>query len=344
VSDLRTLTREELRLALLDRQLLLARHAMTIEAALERVAGLQTQYAPSGYIGLWTRLSGTRRDDLTRALEERRAVQATLMRSTIHLVSARDYWPMTLAIREARRAWALRVMAPERDPATLTDRAERLRVALSGGPRWVKELDGLADGFIGELGVWLDLVRVPPSGTWERRRADRLALAEQWLGSPVGDEAGGLARLVAAYLGAFGPAPWRDIASWSGLPVAHIRRAEGSLDLVRDRGGGIRELVDLAGAVIPEPGVPIPVRFLPHWDATLLVHARRTGLLPEVHRPRVFSTRLPFSVGALLVGGRVVAGWSLRDGHVVVEPYEPIDPGALKDIEAERTALEAFVA
>ena len=44
-----------------------------------------------------------------------------------------------------------------------------------------------------------------------------------------------------------------------------------------------------------DPDTPAPVRFLPHWDANLLVHARRTGLLPEAHRPRVFQTRNPQS-------------------------------------------------
>ncbi|TMD13551.1 MAG: winged helix DNA-binding domain-containing protein, partial [Chloroflexi bacterium] len=59
---------------------------MPLTRALERVAGLQTQYAPSGYVGLFARLRGFERGALTRALERRQAVQATLMRSTIHLV------------------------------------------------------------------------------------------------------------------------------------------------------------------------------------------------------------------------------------------------------------------
>jgi hypothetical protein len=41
----------------------------------------------------------------------------------------------------------------------------------------VKELGELGQGFLGTLSLWVDLVRMPPSGTWERRRADRLALA-----------------------------------------------------------------------------------------------------------------------------------------------------------------------
>jgi hypothetical protein len=55
-------------------------------------------------MGLWSRVEGFERDDLTRALERRSVIRGTLMRRTIHLVSARDDWPMTEAIRSARRA------------------------------------------------------------------------------------------------------------------------------------------------------------------------------------------------------------------------------------------------
>src|SRR5919204_4319714 len=99
----RTLTGRELNRALLARQLLLGREQAAIPRVLERMGGLQAQYAPSMYIGLWSRLAGFERDDLDRALERKAVVQGTLMRQTIHLVSARDYWPLALAVRHARR-------------------------------------------------------------------------------------------------------------------------------------------------------------------------------------------------------------------------------------------------
>ena len=68
----RVLTTRDLNRALLARQLLLERAGSRLTTALERVAGLQTQYAPSGYIGLWSRLDGFALQDLTRALERRR--------------------------------------------------------------------------------------------------------------------------------------------------------------------------------------------------------------------------------------------------------------------------------
>ena len=69
---------------------------------------------------------------------------------------------------------------------------------------------------------------------------------------------------------------------------------------------------------------------------------RRTGLLPEAYRPRVFSTKNPFSVGTVLVDGRVAGGWSVRDGRVVLDPYEELPARVAREVEREREALEAF--
>ena len=305
------------------------------------MGGLQTQYAPSGYVGLWTRVAGFERDDLTRALEDRSLIQASLMRTTIHLVSRGDYWRFVNGVRRARREWSLRIGAlpPDR---RLRANADRLRDALRDGPKTVKELGDLAKGFVGTLGLWVDIVRVPPSGTWERRRADRLALAEDWVGPDDSTETEGREHLVRAYLRAFGPAAWKDIGSWAGLGLADVKRAAAGLELTayRDERGG--ELVDLAEATLAPEDAAAPVRFLPHWDANLLVHARRSSLLPEAHRSRVFSTKNPFSVGVYLVDGRAVGAWSLVDGRIVLDPFEQVSKADGRAIEREREALEAF--
>jgi Winged helix DNA-binding domain len=83
---------------------------LPLSRAIERVAGLQTQYAPSAYVALWSRLQDFRRQALTKALEHRRFVQATLMRATIHIVSAGDYPLFAEGIRKSRQEW-LRVPA-----------------------------------------------------------------------------------------------------------------------------------------------------------------------------------------------------------------------------------------
>jgi hypothetical protein len=332
----RVLTERALNRALLARQLLLERARLPIPRALERIGGIQNQYAPSGYVGLWTRLEGFERDSLTRALERRTVVQGTLMRVTIHLVSARDYWPLALGVRRARREWFLRTN--QVDERRMTSAARRLRAALSDGPKTVKELGELVSGFLGNAGLWVDVVRVPPSGTWERRRADVLALADDWLGPSEATDEEGLDHLLRSYLRGFGPAPLGDIASWAGVPVTFFKPSVERLDLRRFRDEAGTELLDLPRAPLPDPDTPAPVRFLPHWDACLLVHARRTGLLPEPYRARMFHTKNPFSVGAVLVDGRVAGAWSFRDGRVVVDAYERLP----REVEAERRRLEAF--
>ena len=183
---------------------------------------------------------------------------------------------------------------------------------------------------------------MPPSGTWERRRADRLALASEWIGPNGCSDDDGLAHLVRAHLRAFGPAPWRDIASWAGISATDAKRGGAGLDLTHYRDEAGRELVDLRGMPLPDLDTLAPVRFLPHWDALLLAHARRCGVLPEAHRPRVFSSRNPFSVGTYLVDGRVVGAWSLREGKVVLDPFEEVSAADARAIEREREALEAF--
>jgi hypothetical protein len=90
------------------------------------------------------------------------------------------------------------------------------------------------------------------------------------------------------------------------------------------------------------PDTPAPVRFLPHWDATLLVHARRTAILPEAYRPLVFSSKNPFSVGTYLVDGAVAGAWYVRDGRIELDPFEELSATNRRAVEREREALEAF--
>ena len=217
----------ELRRAVLARQLLLERTDLPLPRALEAMGGLQAQYAPSMYVGLWSRLRALERGAVTRGLEDRTLVQGTLMRATIHLVSREDYWPLALAVREPRRSWWHRADRAAPAPAAMAEAAERVRAAMADGPmtrKQVVELIG-AEATRG-LHIWLDLVRVPPTGTWEKRRADVWLDAERWLGPPPdldADEA--RAHLVRRHLGAFGPAAPADVATWSGLTAGDLAGA-----------------------------------------------------------------------------------------------------------------------
>jgi hypothetical protein len=343
----RVLSERELNRALLARQMLLERRRLRPVEAVERLGGLQTQYAPSGYIGLWSRLEGFGRAVLTRALDRRSIVQGTIMRSTIHMVSAADYPLLVAGVRDARREWWLRANRRRVEPETVAAAAARTRELLAAGPlrraELVRRLGVTSDVWNG-VGLWVDLLRAPPSGTWEQRRADLYVAAADWLELAEADPEAGIEHLVRRYLGGFGPASVRDIAGWAGLPPAVVGPVAERVARRRFRDDAGTVLVDLARAPLPAPDTPAPVRFLGTWDAMLLVHARRTGVLPERFRPILFNTKTPQSLPTFLVDGRVAGSWRYADGRVVTTPFEPLHPGAARDVAAEAERLAAFMA
>jgi winged helix DNA-binding protein len=339
----RVLTARELNRALLARQMLLERARVPIPRALERMGGLQAQYAPSMYVGLSSRVEGFARDALTRALERRSVAQGTLMRSTIHLVSARDYWPLALAMERPRRAWWLKVNRDGLGAREMGAAARKLRRRLAGTALRRAEVEELI-GRPQAAGIhhWLHLVRVPPSGTWERRRADLYALAEDWLGAPEVDADAAVDHAVRRYLAAFGPATLAEIANWAGVPNAAVAPALERLKLRRLRAEDGDALVDLPRAALPDPETPAPVRLLGTWDAILLAHARRAGVLPERFRDRVFHVRMPQSVTTFLVDGAVAGTWRHADGRVTFEPFGRLDRGTRRALREEGERMAAL--
>ncbi|HEX6140878.1 MAG TPA: winged helix DNA-binding domain-containing protein [Candidatus Limnocylindria bacterium] len=335
--------------ALLARQLLLEPSSGPMDGVVEQVGGLQTQVSRSGYIGLWTRLRGLARQDYTAALEGRRLIQGTLMRVTIHTVTAADYWPMAVAVRRPRRVWWLRTWGRGATEADMERAARDVRAELADGPLPLRELRarmkarGHDPGIVAPAGMWVDLVRVPPPGTWDRPRADRYALAADWLPPrEIGEEA---ARelLARRYLGAFGPATLADMSSWSGIAVAELKPIVARLELRRFRDERGRELLDLPDGPLPDPTTPAPARFLPSFDATLLVQARRTQILPDEFRPTIFNVRTPQSWNTFLLDGQVAGTWTHADGAVELDPLRPLTSGERSELEDEADRLEAFL-
>jgi hypothetical protein len=347
----RVLSAPQLNRAVLARQLLLDRSTLRPEQAVAQVAGLQTQYAPSGYVGLWSRLAGFRREALTDALLEGRVVQAWMMRCTIHMVAAGDYWPFTEAVRAARREWWRRA---GRFPGEPEMEAAAAAVAgyLAAGPLKQAEIQKrlVADGFPREIwaGVqlWLDLVRVPPAGTWGTPRAHVYGLAEGTVPvpepAPVAEQS--MELLAARYLRGFGPASAADVASFCGWNITATRAVLARMRLChfRDEAGGA--LVDVPGAPLPAADTAAPVRFLGQWDANLLVHVRRAQILPEEYRPRIFARTIPQSVPTFLVDGRVAGTWRVVDGAVRCEPFHRLPASVGRELAEEGERLAAFYA
>src|SRR6185436_11494381 len=169
------------------------------------------------------------------------------------------------------------------------------------------------------------------------------AAAAAWIGEPGHeDEEAAMDHLVRRYLRGFGPATAEDVASFTGLPIGTVRRLLARLELRELRSADGAALVDVPRAPLPDPDTPAPPRFLPTWDATLLVHARRAGVLPEELRPRVFSIHTPQSVPTFLVDGAVAGAWRFEDGAIRLEPWRRLDRADERALAEEAERLAAF--
>ena len=345
----RVLTARELNRALLARQLLLKRSSLAIPRLLEQIGGIQAQYAPSSYVRLWTNLRRFEMADLDRLLEARKVVQGTLMRSTIHLVSGGDYWPIAEGIGPSRQEWWHRTFGKEFSREEIDGIAAKLDAMLAGRVWPRKELDEQMRSHSTTVwsGAWVALIRVPPSGTWRRRRADLFQRAADWIGPSDSDEQRGLELLLRRYLGGFGPARLADAANWAGVDVPKMKAAAERMTLRTFRDEQGRQLFDLPRATLPDAATPAPIRLLPTWDATLLVHCRRARILPEEYRPFVFSIKVPHSVGTILVDGAVAGSWRVeRSGEGAMlgfTIFEKIPAAAERELREEASALVRFV-
>jgi hypothetical protein len=351
---MRTLTLRELNRATLARQLLLRRHRVSVTKAIERTAGLQGQWPPSPYLGLWSRVDGFRPDDLVRAIRRRQVVKATLMRTTLHLVTARDYLAYAGIYRASRIRALQRQLEALGEDADFADDGERLAAFAAEKPRSRPELLALLGRpklRIEDRMPWLvwyglsahaGLVSGPESSVWRSHTAGGTFVpARTWLGADGASGDAAYAHLVRRYLAAFGPASRADVAQWTGMARRGVDLGFAGLRLRRFRDELGRDLVDLPRAPLPAPETPAPARLLPRFDNLVLSHDDRRRVLADEHRAAVIEggeVRPTF-----LVDGFVAGTWSLLDGRVQLEPFAPLPRSAKREVEDEATRLEGFL-
>jgi len=345
------LTRRALNRALLRRQMLLCRADLSAADAIERLVGMQAQAPYAPYVGLWTRLSGFRADDLSALLLDRRAVRIVAMRFTVHLLTGRDCLalrPLMQPVLERQfrgSAYGKRLAGMDADaiavagrallegrPLTITDAGKRLC------ERW-PEADGESIAHL--LRTALPLVQVPPRGVWGRGGLPLCTTAEHWLGRPLAANPSP-GEMMLRYLRAFGPASVADVQAWSGL--TRLREVAGRLRprLRTFRGEDGNELFDVEDGPLPDPDTPAPVRYLPEYDNALLAHAERSRIIAREHAPRVFTR------GALLVDGFVRGAWTIVRAKGVatlkVETFAQPSKPERAEVEDEGARLLDFAA
>ena len=337
--------------ALLDRQLLLRRVRRPALATVEHLVALQAQEPLDPYVGLWCRLDGFDPAELSTAIEERAAVRIALLRSTVHLVSARDCLALRPVVqvvgeRMARGQFGRRLAGVDlgelaaaarelvdAEPLTFGELGKRL------AQRW-PDRDPLA--LAQTARCLLALVQAPPRGLWRRGGRARHVTVESWLGRPVGADAApdGLVR---RYLAAFGPATVADVQNWSGLTRLAEVVERLAPELVTFRAADGRVLYDLPDAPRPGPDVPAPVRFLPQFDNVLLGHADRSRIAPPAAAD-LYDEQFHWS--PLLVDGMLRGVWRVarERGAATLHARVPgLSPAEQEAVAAEATALLAFL-
>ena len=339
----RVLSLRELNRALLARQLLLKRRKLAVQAAVERICAIQAQWPQSPYIALWTRLVGFRKEQLTRALEEKRVVKSQLFRITLHITSARDY-PYYAA------AWlpAARDSTPGVTTKKLDELSALVQKAAMKGPVTQAEVEELAAegmrGFRWRTRTLAPLLHLPPSGTWSHYGRVQLRAMQAYLGVKLPAREAGAEHLVKRYLAAFGPATQQDLLRFAGVRVGDVRAGLDRLDLRTFRDDRGRILLDLPRAPLPDGDTPAPVRFLPKWDSSLLGYAppERTRILPEKYRPTVIRKNGDV-IPTVLVDGFVAAGWNVdRKGKLEITPLRRLTKADRAEIDAEGERLVEF--
>jgi hypothetical protein len=347
------LSRRALNRALLARQMLLGRAAMSPADAIDRLVGMQAQVPTDPYFALWSRLQDFDAGALSALITTRKAVRMASLRGTLHLLTARDAltlrpWVQPVLTRmlastefgrktkgvDLAALMAVGRAAVEKAPLTLAELRPHLEAHFP-------DYDTNALSYVFHYSA--PLVQVPPRGLWGEGGLPRVTTAERWLKKPLGTPSP--EKIVLRYLAAFGPASVMDAQAWSGLsklaPVFESLRPK--LATFRDDGG--RELFDLPDAPRPDPDTPAPPRFLPVYDNLTLgfaIRDRILGLAP----PRAVPQNL--NVRTFLIDGFVAGFWKLdEDTDAATLSLEPFRKLAQKDeraVVAEGRKLLAFAA
>lgn len=352
MTNRRTLSRRELTVALLARQLLLDRQDIDVVQCVRRLAALQAQYSPSPYVALFSRLASFEVAELEDALTAGTVVKSTLMRGTLHLVAAQDYPSLATAWQQQ---WLADLRGRYRK---IHIDEERIRAGLREFTRQPRTTDEIRDRFA-ELGgselatkdllhyarALVPMRHVFPSGAW--RQHGKFSMVS-WPQEQLVAEPAATALLVRRYLEAFGPAAREDIAHFSGLRYRQLDPAIAELGAVRhfaDPDG--RELLDLPDAPRPAEEVVVPVRFLAKWDAAIISHRDRTRILPAAWHKRVVKTVNGDVLSTYLLDGQVAGTWTTtRHGDVatvVLTAFTPVPSQTQSELEREAIRMVTFV-
>jgi hypothetical protein len=334
--------------------MLLARSTGTAPEAVAGLVGLQAQAAMAPFVGLWSRLENVRREDIAACFENRSIVKATMMRATLHLVTAEDYLRFRSTLQPVLSGAFQSVQKGRAEDLDVPPLLEAARSFLAESPRTFAGISRMATELVPgtDVGVMryavrthIPLVQVPVPKAWSFPGNPQFTLAESWLGKsvPPGDH---LEDLILRYLAAFGPASATDMQAWSGFSglKERIEKMRPKLAVYRDENR--RELFDHPDLSIEDPQTPAPERFLPEFDNVLLSYANRTRIVAEEHRREVYVPVLRVKP-TILVDGFVAGTWKTEKARgtttLVIAPFGRLPGPSRQALTEEGENLVRFI-
>lgn len=348
-----TLTNRQLNRTHLHRQHLLKRSSMSTGDMLREIVGLQAQEVKDPYLGLWSRIADFEHNDLAAKLLDRSAVRASLMRGTIHLVTADDYqmlFPVTyrLHLRAVHSVESARLVPAEHHAAI----SQEARNLLSDGPLTAAQIgEKLAKSWPEHktrslsqvVRFLLPLIQTPPRGVWGAKNSSRPAwtMPDSWLGVEILEEVAPPHEMIRRYLHAFGPATLPDITAWSGVTNLKKPLLELGDEIVTYSDEAGKVLYDLSNLEIVSDEIDAPVRFLPGFDNALLGHKDRTRIISDESRA-IIGTPNGMFASTFLVDGFVAGVWRVKDEQLQLVAFDKLTKQQTQDVENEAEEMAPF--
>jgi hypothetical protein len=350
-----TLTADQVHAFRLRRHHLLDCTARDLVTICRDVCGVQAQIMSAAQLQLWARNHAITPAAVNDALWKTRSlVKTTLMRQTLHLVPADEFYLYVAAQKNTRVKSVLTAMARFRITREEADQLSALILqALDSGalPR-LSIAAAVRPKVSKRVRAWMDqswsMVRLPIAegricyGPGEGNHATFIR-ADHWLpGQAEMDEAMAQRELFRKYLRAYGPATLKDLVHWSGISMAEVRAVRQLMDRELTEQNELLFLRKDLKELYARPGALNSVHLLPYFDVYLLAHSVKDHLLHSRFYKRVYRNQGWISP-VVLIDGQIAGVWkyqvSRQQINIAIELFERTNRKVRGQIEAQAQAI-----
>ncbi|GAB2607985.1 hypothetical protein Aab01nite_61660 [Paractinoplanes abujensis] len=343
------------------RQFLDRPEGASAERIVGRLCGVQAQVAASAEQAVAARRPAAAEGEAARALEQRKLIKVWAMRGTLHLLTPDDAaaclsllaaartwekgaWQKTFATVAQMDAIAEAVREVLHD-AVLTREQLAARILERTRDDSPAELLGSGWGAVLKPLAWQGLLCNGPSDGTRVTFTSPATWLDGWTGLPDPETAA--ARVIPAYLGAYGPATMDTFDQWlirGASRKASLRRWFAALtdagelsEVIVDGRQAFARTADVAGIAAAEhfPGV----RLLPAFDQFVLGPGTRNEEIIAAHRRPLISKAAGWISPVVVSGGRVAGTWESGDDGITVTLFPEAGPVSHEDLTAEAGRL-----